>query len=201
MSNRAKTILVVLVTITLAGVGYFLYINKPKQEVLPPVNTPPKIEEIDTSDWQMYRNEKLGFEIKMPKEWVKSGESIGSQPNLEDEFWQEQVGGASFDGHFDESTKSSPQFYLRAKDSDLTIKEFGDNADLGESIDIFINNLPAKKSVHDARPRGSNDYQERILIKNRNRYYYFEFFAGITNIPEDIKVWNEIITTFKPTSK
>ena len=195
MNLKPKIIFGVLIAILLAGIGYF-GVFKAKDKPQPPVNTPPKTEEIDTSDWQTYRNETLGFEIKMPKEWVKSGEDIGSQPNLEDEFWQEQVGGARFNSPF--RAPISAQFNVRVKDSDLPIEKFGLRADLGEAMDILIDALPSRKSIHDARPRGSNDYQERILIKNGNRYYYFEFFAGLTDIPVDIKIWNAIISTFKP---
>lgn len=36
------------------------------------------IEEIDTSDWQMYRNEELGFEFMYPAEWGEVSH-VGSQ--------------------------------------------------------------------------------------------------------------------------
>ena len=194
MSSKAKTIVAILVAITLAGVGYFFIINKLKPKVLPPVNTPPKTEEIDTSDWQTYRNETLGFEIKMPKEWVKSGEDIGLQPNLEDEFWQDQVGGAHFNSLF--RAPISAQFNVRVKDSDLTMDDFGFRG----NQDFIINGLNARRRLSDYR----NDiptrrsYDEFVLIKKNERYYNFIFSASADNIEQDIKIWNVILKTFRP---
>jgi hypothetical protein len=32
---------------------------------------------IDTSDWQIYRNEKIGFEVKIPKNWLGEEKNLG----------------------------------------------------------------------------------------------------------------------------
>jgi len=44
-----------------------------KQTVNANQNTNTSTEEIDTSNWKMYRNEEYGLEFKCPGDWVKNG--------------------------------------------------------------------------------------------------------------------------------
>lgn len=70
-------IIALLVIAIIAVAGAATYIVQQRQEkgaervrqVEEPVATLPKIPEIDTSDWKVYRNEKYGFEVRYPREW------------------------------------------------------------------------------------------------------------------------------------
>lgn len=206
MNLKLKILLGILVAALIIGIGYF-GVFKGKKPTESPVNVPPKTEdlssealvkeEIDTSDWQTYRNEMLGFEIKMPKEW-SGGYYLGRRIPDDPEIWQEQVGGADFNGPF--SGTSSPQFSLRVKDSDLTLEKFR-----GSSWEeyIVINDLPAKRHVLDYRkePPGRRSYNEFIVVKNNKRYFNFEFSASVENMDEDILIWHQILNSFKSIAK
>jgi len=70
-----------LAILTIAALGaYYFYFGKKLAENIATEITTEKIleiktsattnaEEVDTSDWKVYRNEKFGFEVKYPQEW------------------------------------------------------------------------------------------------------------------------------------
>ncbi len=195
MNSKFKIPFVILIAVLLTGIGYF-GVFKAKKIVEPFVNTSSKTEVIDTSDWQTYRNETLGFEIKMPKDWT-GGYYLGRRIPDDPEFWQDQVGGADFNGLF--RGTSSPQFSVRVKDSDLTLDRFINVVGINrEHQNIFIAGLPAKQDILDGRKDKYPNYREIIVTKNGQRNYVFYFDASDTDINRDILIWNEILKTFKP---
>jgi len=80
--NRAfSKILISAILIVLVGGGIFAwqYFGVPKEEAKGPGGTPEGITKDETADWQTYRNEEYGFEIKYPREFTFSS----SGPNDE----------------------------------------------------------------------------------------------------------------------
>ncbi len=197
MPKSAKIVLAILIATLLGGGGYF-YLKLAKKPTEPLINIPPKTEEIDTSDWQTYRNETLGFEIKYPKTIARGIERIGPQPNIEDEFWRKQIGEVNFSQAAYVGT-GGPQFRVRVKDSDLSLDRFINVVGITrEHQNIFIAGLPAKQDILDGRKDKYPNYREIIVTKNGQRNYVFYFEASDTNINQDILIWNAIISSFKP---
>ena len=114
------------------------------------VLTSTTIDEI--KDWQTYKNEKYGFEIKYPTGW-QTIDSSGSLPRIS--FGQiKNIGSLSYDGEW---------FVFVYSDSDLNIDNM--RKSLGEETEkIYIDGVLAL--------RFSNDNYESILIKNNNKNYW-----------------------------
>jgi hypothetical protein len=86
MPNKNIIIFIaVLVVLVFAGVMFFMTSRPlPQPSVTQPLlePSPEKKEEIDTSNWKTYHNEKYGFEIKLPP----GGKDVSV--NLSDPYWQ-----------------------------------------------------------------------------------------------------------------
>ena len=68
------TISIIIAALLIVGIGYILVGQKSdqKQGVGDNSNqTEPEVmvSDVDTSDWQTYRNEELGFSFRYPKDW------------------------------------------------------------------------------------------------------------------------------------
>ncbi len=78
LSSMPKLILAVVLIVCVGAViglmGYAL-IKKPTRVEAPEVKTPDEIVEIDTSDWQTYRNEEFGFSVTFDGECKNIWES------------------------------------------------------------------------------------------------------------------------------
>lgn len=86
--NQKKVVIVILAALVLVVMGVFMWKMRSmsqSEQITQKIEQPEKIDEIegikdlidgeyafapiDTSDWQTYRNEEIGFEVKIPKNW------------------------------------------------------------------------------------------------------------------------------------
>lgn len=69
-----KIIISIIIFLLLVGVAVFWVVKEAKerkeQQIIQQQYQERQSEEIDTSDWQTYRDEEYGFEVKYPKDWV-----------------------------------------------------------------------------------------------------------------------------------
>lgn len=93
-----KDVAIIAVGILVLGGGYFYFSKKPAYAPAENSNTNQKVAD-ETADWETYKNERYGFEIKYPNEYKA----------VEDPDGTAIVGFFSNDGSYDTSLKA----YLR----------------------------------------------------------------------------------------
>jgi len=86
MKKQSTLILAIIVLVLIIAGAYWLWQNnKPQPQPYPHTNQntqgiqEPEVitSDIDTSDWQTYKNEELGFEFRYPKTWEYIVEESG----------------------------------------------------------------------------------------------------------------------------
>lgn len=166
---------------------------------------------IDTSDWQTYRNEEMGFEMKLPKEWtgrLEGGLPVRTFLDERHPFWSPILGYGFWSG--DDLINLS----LTVKQSSSTFEEFNDRTGMTfglAPIETIVNGYRALRNIHiiegvEAKNNSSDirgvQSWEQLLIKNNDVYYYFDFHESADTFVDakmkDAK-WNAVLTSIKLT--
>ncbi|PIR92110.1 hypothetical protein COU01_03550 [Candidatus Falkowbacteria bacterium CG10_big_fil_rev_8_21_14_0_10_44_15] len=146
MPKKQLTIIITLtILVVLAGVAGFWYVRGHKLTPAPQVvdnidnqsnqdaqnsnaeansETPEVVTaDIDTSNWQTYRNEQYGFEVKYPREWEdRFNQSQSSDPQFKNLFYRDIWGNTQ---------KEGTEFFDGAS---IKISIFQDSINIGEFI-------------------------------------------------------------------
>ena len=187
LSSMPKLILAVVLIVCIGAVmglmGYALTKKQTRVEA-PEVKTPDEIIEDEIADWQTYRNEEFGFEIKYPEEWNYNG---GPLPYM---FYFGESGGI-YDhqvGIKVEEDSSLEKFY---KDVHQNCKKTFVDSKEGLKCE-------GRNWVETERGVEANYFVNYIYveIESNGKFYLFSVFAS-DKFLDRIKNFNQMLSSFK----
>ncbi len=159
------------------------------------VEEPPVADE--TANWQTYRNEEWGFEMKHPKGWpIKAENNSITLRNKIGDFY-------SYCGASVTPTEGVMKMAIEVLNKELSvdekIKECDDNASscLPKAV-----TLGGQKAVELFDVGGIPDYYKRVYTVKGDKFYMFYLTVSCDmNLPEKLseveKIFNQILSTFK----
>ena len=164
---------------------------------------PDEEDQFDTSDWQTYRNEEFGFEVKYPEEWKENKTRFDDLAIFESP--ERQKTSPAFPQ--DNQAIMSVQVYSdKNMQEEIDIEKLGariidKNASIIES-EIFIDDIIAKQTELLYQRSEDNKYLEISTYLNykNNLYIIHLLLTSITdqNIEEEtINIYNSFLSSFK----
>lgn len=183
MSKKIIISIVAVIILTLIGGGVWYW--QKSETVNPPVteNENPKSETINTDDWQTYRNEEYGFEVKYPSTWLLNNtqSSIYIKYKKDWEFGMKE----GFSAFGVSIIKENLQEFIKSYDSDFLDGEPLTRIIKEEKYDL--EGIPATKLTSNNAEGVNGNF---IFVKyNKNNY--------LITFNENEKRHKEILSTFK----
>jgi hypothetical protein len=161
-------------------------VAQPEEPITEQPTTP---EPIDTSDWKTYRNKKLGFEVKCPREYwispISYGECVVIQGDISEKGWPQIEICHPNTPPFNPPPGTDLVEWLR--------KNFQQYDKIPEKPNTEIDGIPAVKIYYHGRPQAYNSY-EIFLIKSNK---LFKISLLDIDSKESRELYDQILSTFK----
>jgi len=179
--------------------GWFIWQSKDIPEIeLPPPSLTPVSDE--TTDWQTYRNDRLGFEFKYPSEWNFIEDVTDST--------KKRTGNNKI--MLDISFSTSPTIYIQEETNDqylslIITKQDSDTPRLCSESEkeIVLGSIKGCKLIEIREfSEGSGGFNPHNLwngyfnLKNNKYEYNFYYLAGL-KVTDAEHIFDQIISTFK----
>lgn len=156
--------------------------------------------EVDTSTWKMYRNEELGFEMKVPVEW---GEPVFlSKTDASDSrnfpFWMREIDGLSFrNDHID--------IMFASEYSSSTVGTYAKRFGLERGRERVVNGMLAyeeitKEVIPTSVGNEVHSVADAVVVRGKDRGYFFDarvFSEDEQEIDRLIAEWFVALGTFR----
>lgn len=161
------------------------------------VNGEYEFENVDTSDWQVYQNKEMGFEIKIPKDWscdkvVSPSDTlrlVGCM-NKGDEKYR----GAYFSGKYDGKVNFDVlTFAKNIRRNDLTVLDYANEISKKEKLYTgYVVNIDGEPGL--ISDSGKEDMSHTFLIKDNFEWNIDELFQ---HNQSDKDIFEGAVNSFK----
>lgn len=199
MDNQSfSKIWIIVIIIVLVGGGILAWQHwwVPKEEVkAPEIEVSEEIPEDETADWETYRNEKYGFEIKYPEDWRVVVDDFRGELNkfCPPPFFGEQNEGWLGDGGCAIKRRIWPT------NDKILIEGIGEvlETEYKEKWEEKINKSIFGIYLFVFMKRITLEPDEVELGKNPRDDHWYYLSAPLTDFPEYKNVFNQMLSTFK----
>ncbi len=197
VSKKHRWFIWVIVIIIIVGIGLLAYVYiaglNMDSESTPVVSTPQKSD--DTADWENWRNEYYGYEIKYPSDW----DVITTTNDIN----QSGIIFSSSDKEVKEISASGPYIVKGVEvtvqcNDDLILREMPEWADRFFSEEqITIGGVETTKSVYDNLLDKDYGMVIDILFNKGNNWYIITCYPAGPKQQDYIETFNQMLSTFE----
>lgn len=202
VQSRVGKAAIVAIGLILLGAGCAFY--RQSQPNPPPTSSTTTTQLLDSSSWETFKVDEMGFSFKCPPLWDCSA-LVGPDLGSEDPFWIDVLGRVILKGgnpytditdwENDPRASNAVNMMMVAKKSDLSFDQFASYTKYGEKIGAIhtsgtiINGLEVGHDISDYRfndalahglgaiesATGVRSYDDRVLLKKGDIYYTIDF--------------------------
>jgi hypothetical protein len=201
-----KILLIISAVIMISGVIYYGLLSIQRKEiqrgrsehvlsVAPDIKEAlPDIRKIDTSDWKLYTNQKFGFEVKWPGDWIEYAElgEVGFQilsPLIEGSSYHRIVVMA----------KQMGDFSLREYIEDYTVPISG--YQVASKRELTINGVQAYEVIWEIKNEEAGIFEEEppeIFVKGPESLILLSFHGkGGPEYNQNVKIFYAMVSTLR----
>ena len=176
-------IIIIVCAVLVGGIVAWQYYEMPKGEEVLEGEVSEELPEDETADWNVYRSEEYGFEIKYPKDWHAEVHKVEIKRFAVVIFQNYPFGEESFEKE-DRQT-------IELRISEASINEYNEWLDLMKEVGLELQEI----TVGSVKGYKATSRAGSITVTIAKDKYIYYFVAISPDVLAD-KVFNQMLSTF-----